>query len=551
MLLAALTLLLAIPPARPFNEERLLLDRRLEALRRILPDGANPPADVALVRELAEAAKLQRIALDARSPTESGARGEVTVDLVAFGRFADIDRFFRQVALSPRLVDVDSLALTATNENVIRLTAALRLSFRPARAPLPAPPETRNRPSGVPRPALEAFQRDQAIAFAKSETVVQLRRTRRNPRLFLAELAAVMRDRPVVLSYASLGEEFLVRGLAMGDGPVRGLESRLERGFFRISEFLMARHGACHRFEVRGQSPVAGIEAELPLPSEDPFEQDETPCRVDRDPARSTVVKAPGGKNPGKGPLTVRLREVDAADVFHVLHLLTGQAFLVDDAVAGRLSFDFSRVSLEEALSALRKAGVEVTDAAALRRVSPSKTTAGPAASGGVPKASFALKRVDVRELLAVMTDLEPALAALGPPGFLGRVSLWARDLSVVDLQAAVVDAVGLTQRLEEGRRILERRPASEEPPTPVAGTPAERRLVLGPQDLAVMEFELAGVASAGQGYIAFAYSPAGQLNAYRPGDRLADGVVTAVESTDVVIETEEGPVRYPLSVLR
>jgi hypothetical protein len=64
------------------------------------------------------------------------------------------------------------------------------------------------------------------------------------------------------------------------------------------------------------------------------------------------------------------------------------------------------------------------------------------------------------------------------------------------------------------------------------------------------MEFELAGVASAGDTWIAFAYSPTGVLNAYRPGDRLADGVIKSVESTDVVIETDEGPVRYPLAPL-
>jgi hypothetical protein len=48
----------------------------------------------------------------------------------------------------------------------------------------------------------------------------------------------------------------------------------------------------------------------------------------------------------------------------------------------------------------------------------------------------------------------------------------------------------------------------------------------------------------------AFAYAPTGQLYAYRAGDRLADGVVRAVESTDVLLETEEGPLRIPLPAL-
>jgi hypothetical protein len=129
-------------------------------------------------------------------------------------------------------------------------------------------------------------------------------------------------------------------------------------------------------------------------------------------------------------------------------------------------------------------------------------------------------------------------------------VSLWARDVPVLDLRAAVLEGVGLHERIEEGRRILERKPGSEEVLAPVAGTSPERRLVLGPADLAVMEFDLAGLASAGDGWIAFAYSPTGMLNAYRPGDRLADGIVKSVESTDVVIETDEGPVRFTIPLI-
>lgn len=554
MLLAVLSLLAAAQPARPFNEERLLLDRRLETLRRILPDGPTPAADQALVGELAEGAKIGRVALLTRTPVETGTRGDVIVELIAFGRFAEIDRFFRQVALSARPIDVESLSLSATEEDLIKLTTVVRLPFRPAQAPLPAPPETRARFTGVPRPALEAYYRDQALALAKSDAVVRLRRARRNPRLFLSELAAIARDRPMVLNFASLADEFVVRGLAVGEGPVRALESRFERGFFRVAEFLMARRGACHRFEVRGQSPVAGTEAELPLPAEDPFEQDDAPCRVDRDPARTVVVKAPNPKVPGKGPLTLRLRDVDFADVFRVLHLVTAQGFLVDGDVTGRVSLDLSRLTLDEALLAIEKSGVGVAASGPVRRVSrggpPSRLAPRTSPSGGTPTASFALKRTEVRELLAVMTDIEPGLAALGPPGFLGRVSLWARDAPVLDLRAAVLEAVGLSERFEEGRRLLERAPGSGEALAPVAGTSPERRLVLGPQDLAVMEFELAGVASAGDGWTAFAYSPTGALNAYRPGDRLADGIVKSVESTDVVIETDEGPVRHAIAPL-
>ena len=71
------------------------------------------------------------------------------------------------------------------------------------------------------------------------------------------------------------------------------------------------------------------------------------------------------------------------------------------------------------------------------------------------PPASFALKRAEVRDLLAGMADVDPALAALGPPGFLGRVSVWTKDAPLFAVRAAVLDAASLTERTEEDRRVL------------------------------------------------------------------------------------------------
>ena len=554
MLLALFAVLLAAQPARPFTEERLLLDRRLETLRRILPDGPTPSADVLLLRDLAENARLARVEIQPRPPVESGARGEVVHDLTALGGYPEIDRFFQKVALSHRLVDVESLTLTATSENVIQLAAVLRFPYWPARAPLPPPPESsKGRPAGVPRPTLDAFLRDQSLAFAKSDAIAARRRAQRSPRLFLSELAAVVRERPVVLGYASLAEEFTVRGLAVGEGPMRAFERRLERGFLRVSEFLIAKQGACHRFEAHGKSPVAGADAELAVPVDDPFEQDPQPCRVDRDAARSIVIKgrAPTAKDPGRGPLTLRLRDVDLTDVFQALAVLGAGGFVVPDNVVGRTSVEVTRATIDETLAAIRKAsGLEISDAGPVRVVSTARlATRSDAPAGGAP-ASFALKRVEVRDLLAAMADVDPGLAALGPPGFLGRASVWTKDAPLVAIRSAVLDAAGLTERTEEDRRVVERRAGASEAPLPVARAGPEPRLALRREELTVLEFQLAGVASAGESFVAFAYAPTGQLYAYRPGDRLADGVVRAVESTDVLLETEEGPLRLPLPAL-
>jgi len=550
-----LSLLVAVPAARPFAEERLLLDRRLETLRRILPDGPTASADVLLVRDAAEAVGLARVEIQPRAPSESGTRGEVALELGALADFGQLDRFFQRLAVSHRLVDVESVTLVATAEGPVQLTSVLRLPFWPARAPLPPPPELRTRPSGVPRPTLEAFLRDQALAYAKADAIAGWRRARRNPRLFLSELASVVRDRPVVLAYASLGEEFTVRGLALGEGPLRAFESRLERGFLRLSEFLVAKQGACHRFEARGRCPVAGPDAELPVPAADPFEQDAQPCQLDRDAGRTAVVRgrSPTAKDPGTGPLTLRLRDVDLADVFQVLAVLGAGSYVVDGDVAGRTSVELARASLDEALAAIRRGtGVEVAASGVVRRVvAGQKPPAAPPPGGEPgPPASFALKRAEVRDVLAAMAELDPSLAVLGPAGFLGRASVWTRDAPLGAVRAALLASAGLAERVEEDSRVLEGRSSTLEPPAPVARTASEPRLTLRREELSVLEFSLAGVAAAGETFVAFAYSPTGQLHAYRAGDRLADARVRAVESTDVLLETEEGPLRIALPPL-
>jgi hypothetical protein len=65
-----------------------------------------------------------------------------------------------------------------------------------------------------------------------------------------------------------------------------------------------------------------------------------------------------------------------------------------------------------------------------------------------------------------------------------------------------------------------------------------------------VIEFEIAGLAGTADGWTAFAYAPTGALNAYRAGDRLADGAVKDVQSTDVALDTDEGLLRVPLNPL-
>ena len=312
-------------PARPFAEERLLLDRRLETLRRILPDGPTASADVLLVRDLAEGARLARVEIQPRPPVESGARGEVVLDVTRPRRLRGDRPLLPEVAVSHRLVDVESLTLTATGENVIQLAAVLRFPYWPARAPLPPPPESpRGRPAGVPRPTADAFLRDQSLAFAKSDAIAA-------PAARAAQPAALpLRARRRGARAAGGARLRLARGGVHGARARdrRGAGTRLrEPARAGLPPRLGVPHGEAGRLPpLRGprHEPGGGARRGAARAGGRPVRAGPRPCRVDRDAARSIVVKgrAPTAKDPGRGPLTLRLRDVDFADVFQALAVL-------------------------------------------------------------------------------------------------------------------------------------------------------------------------------------------------------------------------------------
>jgi hypothetical protein len=158
---------------------------------------------------------------------------------------------------------------------------------------------------------------------------------------------------------------------------------------------------------------------------------------VDRDASRSLVVKGrtPTVKDPGHGPLTLRLRDVDFADVFQVLTTLGVGGFVVDGDVAGRASVEITRATLDETLAALRKAsGVEI---GARRRGS----ACGAARAGGRgPRATAARPRARSAPRYARCPQRWPAdssLAALGR-----RLPRQSQRLTVPDAAQAVRGAV-------------------------------------------------------------------------------------------------------------
>src|SRR5262249_38322983 len=195
-----------------------------------------------------------------------------------------------------------------------------------------------------------------------------------------------------------------------------------------------------------GKSPVVGIEAELPLPTvDDPFRADDGPCMVDRDPSSVAALRSPPARASARGRpapspaagLTLRLRDMDLADVFYVLHLLTGQGFVVDEDVRGRINVDLTQVGLDDALAQLARQGVAVSPPGPLRRVSRGATAvAVPSTSGEGTAVTFALKRAPLADVVAVMADADASLPPLPRPAS-RRLSLWARQARLSAIRPA------------------------------------------------------------------------------------------------------------------
>ena len=515
------------------------MDRRLEALRRVLPDGPQPEADAAHVNELTRAAGLPGPRIGVRPPLETGSAGETKVDVTGTAGFGDVDRFFRLVSSSPRLVDVEELRLRAAGpDGALTYTAILSLPFRPAKAPLARVPEGA-RPSfqGVGRVDADTYLRDQALALDKTLRISELRRTRRNPRVFLTEISSALRGRPAQLVDATLGNEFFLRGLVLGEGGMHGLESRLDRGFLRVSGLVQLREGPCFRFEARGTSPVVGPDAELSLPTSSPFGDGTELCASDRDEARRLVVRAPkrAPKAP-RGPVNVQARAVDAADLFQILAAVGVGEFVVDPNVVGRLDVNLPGVTPSQALDAVRQAGLGLEAAGPLIHVKPTSGSRDtlPAPASGTVDVRFAAKRAPAAELLEALAEVAPGGPTGAPPGVAHRrLSLWTRSADPAAVRAALAGLLGVDGAWQ-GPRLVP--PASDDRPTRLAA-----------DDVTLAEFDLAALASRDGVWTAFAYAPDGRMHAYRTGDRLADGRITAVESMDVLVETDEGAVRLLL----
>ena len=545
--------LLQTPTGRPYAEERQLLSRHLAQLARALPDAPTPTADAALLKQIAIEAGLRNPEVGPPTITESGSVGQSRRVLTATSTYPDADRFFRALQGSSRLVDVESLSLRAA-EFGVAIEARVRFHHRAARAvPLASlsAERTRERTRGATREEALRFALDEQLALDKTIILEDLRRRQSSPRMFLAETGSAFRDAAAALTFASLDGDagrFTLRGVVAGMGAADTLERRLEGGFFQLREFSRMKQEGCYQFEVVGESFRAGPEATLPLPVDEPFRPTEPLCRTDRDPATITGVtlRASGS---ALGGVSLRAVDTDLVDVAAMMESLTREPFVVAEDVRGRVHIDFAGPSLEDALKTLPVRADLVGSVHLLRSPqSPDLIAAVPGEATPTGRFAMRAKRLRGEEVLSAIAEAEPTYAALGPAA-LPRLSIFARDTSIEDIRRAAIAALRLEETREDNVRVLRFLGRTGEV-GPIAAT-VLGRVLFRARDLTVNELTLAGIGRSGDEFVAFAYSPLGEIVALRLGDTLADGMIAAMDSNGILIDSSEGPVRISLAIPR
>ena len=251
-------------------------------------------------------------------------------------------------------------------------------------------------------------------------------------------------------------------------------------------------------------------------------------------------------------PLTLRLRDVPGTTVLRTLFHLTGQGYVSGGDLAGHVDVEIVDVMPDAIERALEGAGLAFSEPGPLRRVSMAGDAPAPSRTGVGFPLSLEFVNVDVRDFLRLIQDIS-AWKVVAPPGPLGYVTLFCRELPLEDVIDATLSAAGLASRREPGRLLVFRGTDPKavllplDATGPHAGHVGYREGEAGPAarssgiaGILVSEVKLLGLARAGESSIALLEYPR-HLAIVADGQRLYDGVVESVNLERVVLVRNDG----------
>jgi hypothetical protein len=497
-----------------------------------LPDQRAIEESCAAIRAEATALGVKGVALDTGSPVraETGT-AYVPVSVAATAEPTALLRWLDRIASYPtvradqgaseaRLVAIKSLRLAATSETSVRAEAALRLYFATPGGALPS--------------------RD-----ARSDRLAPL-----------VLLAAKYERFTLGLVEAELTDSLRLRGFTVRPGPAERVKDTLQWAGYEVLELASQPVGSCERFELVARSSTTaspgGHEAAANL-----FVSADELCGSEGSLAPERLARVDGAV----GDLTLRLRGMDAADVFRVLNETTGRGYVVQENVAARVSIEAPAASadaVEEALA--RELGITIM-AGTVRHVGRSRAGGpwSPPIKDAEQPVTMSLPHAEIADLLRLFGDMTGYIMD-APAGLDGRVSVFVTETPIRAVVGSTLEAVGLRARpllLDDGLARLALETVEEPgggaaPGHPCALGYSRRTRALartGDERYArcrclppagVRAVELAGLVRVAGVWTAWIYAGP-RATPCGPGSAFADGKVAAVDGEGITIETDDG----------
>ena len=494
--------------------------------------------------------------------------------------YEKVDRFLGLLTGSPRPVEVQALRISAAAANTVTFQA--RIGFAFVGDPAAAAPSSdelldryvarRKQIEDASRAAAERqdLQTQRLLAERRMllDRMVELRRAFVEAR-DLTRLLTELRQRgessrvvpgalaafttwaaedPVALTAVRFDGKTVIEGVTLGTSAHESLKTTLGASGFEVADIKTTPRGRCHAFTATLQFPMA-LGTDKRVGGNGLFD-DQTGAACSMPLRKATArIEARGAG----GPVTVRMRDVDVADLVQLVFQATDYGFVVDPDVTLVVDADLSGSTPEQVIEALKGAGLSVGPGP-LRRVSlASKRAPAPERTTYSGKTlSVAFKSADVADILCLLKDVAET-AILSPPGFDGRMSLYAKDVpwdQILDAGAASLD---LTFVRASGQRRaflgpaaaarMPDHPGAVEPCSGYAGHPVRRWNAQPPTTgiLNMRDLRLAGFAQIDGKWSGYAYGPfSNVLLPLTPEYVLLDGDIVAVGPTSVTVETKD-----------
>lgn len=327
--------------------------------------------------------------------------------------------------------------------------------------------------------------------------------------------------RSVRVTGVRIDGETSIEGVLAGAAARKSLLANIAKAGFAVPRLRMSPSGACRSFALTARRGAAETQTAFDL-APSPL------CRVDAEP-RAGRISAKGSK----GDLTFRFRDIDLADLFFVLHDLTGASFVVDANVKGAVEVDVEKATLDEVLSAMRGTGL-VIGSGPLRRVS--RPDAAPPQSKGYigEPVSLILSEALLRDILCLykeITGLEFRTAL----GLATRVSVYVKDRPWDETLDLLLAGAGLRYTIDGARVLVGENATASACQGFASSSFSDFRPKL--EELGAADLTLAGVA----GTKAYVYGPWRKLLVLEPGARVYDGAVKSIAMNGVRFTMDGG----------